>query len=255
MSTFNHPMNSRTGGGCLESLKNTIATQGRNFIDKLFPVYCPLCLERSSAGYVLCRYCLEELPALAGGCPICSSRVPVHHNGPCRQCRLCKPSFSHVFAPFHYAPPINQLIRDMKYQAQIQYIGTLAKLLAHAAEDAGVPRPDYFLAVPLHRKKFIMRGFNQSLEIALKLGRQLGIPVLRGCLRKTRAGPPQTALPLRRRLTNPKGSFVVHHFPPARHVTIVDDVMTTGSTANEVARVLRQHANMQVSVWVVAKTH
>ncbi len=252
MSTFNKAMRTASRGGKL--LKHAVATQGKSLIDRLFPVYCPVCMEPASSGYVLCSYCLGELPALAKGCPICASLVPANHNGPCRQCRLHKPSFSHVFAPFYYAPPIDRLIRDVKYRAQVQYIGTLAKLLAHAAEAANVPHPDYFLAVPLHRKRFIVRGFNQSLEIALKLGRLLDVPVLRGCLRKTQAGPPQTALPLRKRLTSPQGTFAVRRLPPARHVTIIDDVMTSGSTANSVAHALRQHANVQVSVWVVAKT-
>ncbi len=252
MSTFDKAIRTATISG--KSLKYTIATQTKGLIDRLFPVYCPVCLEPGSPGYVLCSDCLGELPVLMKGCPVCASQVPANHNGACRQCRLHKPFFSHVLAPFYYAPPVDRLIRDVKYRAQVQYIDTLAKLLAHAAEAANVPHPDYFLAVPLHRKRFIVRGFNQSLEIALKLGRLLDIPVLRGCLRKTQAGPPQTALPLRKRLTSPQGSFVVRRLPPARHVTIIDDVMTTGSTVNAVARALRQHANVQVSVWVVAKT-
>ncbi len=119
---------------------------------------------------------------------------------------------------------------------------------------AGASPPDSFVPVPLHHTRLRRRGFNQSLEIARVLSRRLGTPFDARCLKRIRASVPQTALPAKQRLQNPKGTFALRRAPRGRSIAIVDDVMTTGATANEAARVLRKAGVEHVEVWVAART-
>jgi len=105
----------------------------------------------------------------------------------------------------------------------------------------------------LHRTRLRERGFNQATELARRLGRELNISTGLRCCQRHRNTQPQSLLPPTARRINLRNAFSVRNIPRARHVAIVDDVMTTGHTSNELARVLKQSGVEQVEVWVIAR--
>ena len=109
------------------------------------------------------------------------------------------------------------------------------------------------MPVPLHPSRLRERGYNQALEIARPVARHLGIALDYHCTRRVRATPPQTELPRRQRHGNVHGAFALCRTPKATRIAIVDDVMTSGHTVNELAGCLRRAGVRHIEVWVVAR--
>jgi ComF family protein len=155
---------------------------------------------------------------------------------------------------FAYAPPVSTLVHWMKFEANLPATLTLGTLLAEAVESAGARLPNAILPVPLHPGRLRARGFNQALELARLLSRRLARPLLtRTCLR-VRATRPQTGLQgSAQRRRNVAGAFrVCRSLDGISRVAIVDDVLTTGATVQELARTLRIAGVDQVLVWACA---
>ena len=113
--------------------------------------------------------------------------------------------------------------------------------------------PELVIPVPLHPTRYRHRGFNQSIEIAKTVAKELNIPLdLNSCSRH-RDTPHQIALPAKLRRKNMKNAFLVQKMIPAQHVAIIDDVMTTGTTANELASVLKAAGVIHIDIWVCAR--
>jgi len=217
----------------------------------LLPVWCELCGDHAGP-LGLCAGCLSELPSARNPCPRCAAEH--HGHGPCGRCLAHPPGFDYARAAFLYAPPVDRLIHKLKYHDGLR----LARLLAlaglgrfRAADGGGVP---VLAPVPLHPARLRERGYNQSLEIARVLARRLDLELAPKLLRRLRATPPQAGLDLVQRRRNMRGAFVLDGEVRDRHVVIVDDVLTTGSTAQEIARCLKRGGARRVGVWVVAKT-
>jgi ComF family protein len=116
-----------------------------------------------------------------------------------------------------------------------------------------LPRPDLLVAPPLTRARLRERGFNQALELAKTVGRELGVAVAIEGLRKVRETAPQPSLGGKARRRNLRGAFACRTSLAGAHVAIVDDVLTTGATADAVARVLKGAGAARVSLWTVAR--
>jgi len=114
-------------------------------------------------------------------------------------------------------------------------------------------RPELILPVPLYKSRYRERGFNQAIEIARTVGKELQIPLDITSCRRHRDTPHQTQLPAQKRRKNLKNAFSVIKPIHARHIAILDDVMTTGSTVHELAYVLKKAGASRVDVWVCAR--
>ncbi len=233
----------------------------------LFPASCPACLGKGEPGLDFCRACLAELPELGRVCPLCAGPVPEDsaQGTICGRCLAHPPELNRVFSAFPYAPPIDNLIRSLKFGKRLHCARLLGRLLAIRAAQAGADLPDCFVPVPLHPVRLRQRGFNQALEITRVLARRLDVASDAHLVERIRLDPPQTALPAKQRLKNPKGTFALAETlgkrlkrrrkrPHRRFIVVVDDVMTTGATVNEVARVLRKAGVERVEAWVAART-
>jgi len=143
----------------------------------------------------------------------------------------------------------------MKFHGSLTAAHALGLLLADRVSEGDGPLPDALLPVPLHPSRLRQRGFNQSSEIACRVGRRLKIPVLRGACRRVRATAPQSSrLNARERRTNVEGAFAAcGPLDHLRAVAIVDDVVTTGATVSELARVVRRAGVHRVEVWACAR--
>lgn len=216
--------------------------------DLLLPASCLLC-GGDSQNDVVCAACASELPPLAEQrCPLCADRTT--HGERCGACLKNPPAFARTLAAYRYDFPLDRIIHALKYGHQLAVADWCAGRLAPLA---GHERFDRILPLPLHDERLRQRGFNQSGEIAKALGRRLNLPADLTSLARTRATPPQADLPHKERLRNVRGAFECRTDLTGQHLLLVDDVMTTGATANEGARVLKLHGAASVTVAVVAR--
>ena len=215
--------------------------------------YCWLCGASGCTGRELCHGCLLDLPWLLMACTRCAQPLPAAEASLCPRCLRRPPPFQRVFAPFLYATPVDLLIQGFKFRADLPAGRLLAELLADHLQDEQ-ELPELLLPVPLHPRRLRERGFNQAWEITRVLGRRLGLAVDATLLSRLRHTEAQRELIGKQRRRNVRGAFGLARPLPARHVAIVDDVLTTGHTAMELARMLRRAGADRVDVWVVART-
>jgi len=142
----------------------------------------------------------------------------------------------------------------LKFQGRLAFARLLGGLLDKSIAERTQPLPECLLPVPLHPSRLRERGFNQALEIARSAAGPLGLTVLPDSLRRIRATVPQTHLDGAARCHNVRGAFAVYRPIKARHVAVLDDVVTTGSTTNELARLLRAAGVAEIEVWAGART-
>jgi ComF family protein len=217
----------------------------------IYPGYCQLCGLRTLDGCGLCPGCLESLPRTAAACPRCAA--PVGENvSLCGRCQQEPPAFQAAVAPFAYRPPLDRLIVGLKFHGRLHVSRSLGLLLAR--ELAGCAElPEVIMPIPLHRSRLRERGYNQALEIARATGKALALPVDGSSLVRVRATAPQTELPRALRRRNVRGAFALAKPVGRRRVALLDDVMTSGATANEAALTLLRAGVERVSVWAVAR--
>lgn len=221
---------------------------------------CLLCLGygvHSRLG--VCEACRVDLPWLGLHCRQCA--LPLSFaDGLCGECMKSRPPFNQIVAPFLYSFPVDSLILAFKHHHQLTYGRMLALLLLDAVrfhyQEQQQAFPDCLIAMPLHRARLAKRGFNQALELARPLARQLSIPLEHGVLLRQRATQAQQGLDARARRANLKKAFICRN--PGKiankHVALIDDVVTTATTVNEASRILLDAGAASVSVWCVART-
>jgi ComF family protein len=172
-------------------------------------------------------------------------------------CGLClrrRPRFDACVAPFRYAYPLDHMIRRLKYGGYVTHGRVLGELFSEfIANTASESRPQMLLPVPLGPDRFRKRGYNQAIVLAEHIHRRLEVPLRADVLVRTRETAEQAGLDQRARSRNIRGAFAVTCRLSSTHVAIVDDVVTTGSTVNEIARTLKQAGVKRVDVWAVAR--
>jgi len=172
----------------------------------------------------------------------------------CGACLKRAPGFDAATALLHYRAPADYLIQRLKFSGELAVAPLLADLLAEKIAVRASPLPDFLIPVPLHRVRLQERGFNQATELARRLGQRLDLPIEHRRCRRDRYTRSQSLTPTGLRLRNLRGAFsVTGELPRNAHVAIVDDVMTTGHTSNELARTLKQAGAEFVEVWVIAR--
>jgi len=213
---------------------------------------CILCGYQCSNELCLCEDCRKELPFLEHHCQSCGLPLETD-NTVCGQCVSSPPPITNCICLLDYKAPVDYLIQNMKYHSQLSIAEMLGKLLAQKILDSQTPLPDQIIPVPLHLSRLQRRGFNQALEIARPLGRKLNIPINFTDCSRIRATTPQFDLTINERSNNIKNAFQILREMNSKHVAILDDVMTTGSTVWELARVLKKAGVEQVDVWTCAR--
>lgn len=162
------------------------------------------------------------------------------------------PAFEASIAAFDYRFPVDVLIQQFKYGHQLALGPWLAKRLSLRL--SGMPLPAAALPMPLSRARLRERGFNQSLEIAKPLCGELGVRLLPRACERIRDTESQTILPWNERAKNVRGAFNCNENFAGQHIAVIDDVMTTGASINELSKTLKKAGATQVSAWVIART-
>lgn len=234
----------------------------------ILQVRCPACGAPTDPAPAngLCPGCASALAPRSGGfCPGCGAMfgLETYEPMPCGECRAAPPPWERFLFHSRYNDPLRGLIISFKYNARIEHAALLRRMAADAWQRAldepteFAPRPaqpGLVVPVPLHSKRLLWRGFNQSQELAVAVATQARAPLRPAALRRLRDTRPQSTLSGAERLTNLNGAFAAD---PAlvrgQRVLLVDDVCTTGSTLRECAKTLRQSGAEAVDVLVLAR--
>ena len=220
-------------------------------LDAVLPAHCLLCGARGQRALSLCAACEGDMPRNPTCCTRCA--LPLEAPAPlCGRCLKHAPAWDAAWVPFRYAWPLAPLEARFKFGGDLAAGRTLALLWTASPPPSELPQA--IIPVPLHRARLRQRGYNQALELAKPLARQLGLPLLRDALRRVHATGPQTDLSAIARRRNVRGAFSAH-FAGAlpRHVAVLDDVFTTGATLGECVRVLKKAGVARVDVWALAR--
>jgi ComF family protein len=233
----------------LSTIRHSLLAPVVDSLRSAFRARCVLCGVAAPEGW--CDPCCSSLAgAQAPRCPVCAEEVA--SGDTCGRCLRSPPAYSRVHAAASYAFPLDALIQRMKYAPDLSLVAPLAALLVQRVR--WTPRPDVVIGMPLSAQRLRERGFNQANEIARRAARALRLQYAPDACRRERHGTPQAALPLEKRAANVKGAFSVGAEVDGRTVAVVDDVLTTGATLNEVALVMRRAGAREVIGWVLART-
>lgn len=230
----------------------------KKFFSALLPSSCALC--GTLSGTVVCGSCYCQCKQVNKvRCVQCGIALEGEgHDKKCGRCLKSSPSYDVTLTAVDYAPPIDQLVVALKFQHQLALVSFFARMLQERIKESGEPLPDFFLATPLSEVRLIERGFNQSLEIAKICARHFNIPFYRDVLIRNKHTAAQMSLSMKERYQNVKGVFLVdtrfRHMLEGKHIGVVDDVMTTGATMEEIAYVLKRNGARKITNLVFART-
>jgi len=222
--------------------------------DALMPRRCVFCGVVSCADerYV-CAECYADLPWIRDSCPTCALELPasVSAGVGCAQCQSLPPPFTTTIAPLAYAFPVDAAIKALKFRRKFFFVPGFAEILLAAIGE--LPSDvDALLPVPLHPWRQLRRGFNQASELAKPIAAATGLPLIHN-VRRTVSTPYQSGLDAKARRQNLRSAFQIDRRIDARHVLIVDDVITTGETCRHLAKALLYGGANKVSVLAIAR--
>ncbi len=244
----------RAGGISVNQEGTPVVNRWRKFVqEQLFPPVCRLCRAPGRRGVDLCEACIADLPWLPPGCRQCGQPLAVAGAGLCGRCLARPPAFDGCISLFSYEFPIDQLIQRIKFNSDLAMARSLGLLLSQRLRERLEPAPDRVIPVPLHWRRLAKRGFNQALELARPLA-DTGFVVDGSLCRRIRRTPAQSGLSAARRRRNLRGAFEVTGGVRGRRIAVIDDVMTTGSTLDALARTLKRAGAVRVEAWVIART-
>lgn len=212
---------------------------------------CPLC---HAPGPGLCRDCAAELPYNRNPCVRCALPLPADAapGSVCGECIRRPPAFDRARVPLLYQPPIDDLVAGFKYHRRLPLGRILGDVLAAHLDPLPRP-PELLIPVPASAGRLRERGFNQAAELAAHLARALDLDWSARHLLRPGDAETQRGLGRARRRRNLRGTLRGAG-PLPRRVALIDDVITTGATADEASRALRAAGVEEIEVWAVART-
>ncbi|MCF8011490.1 MAG: ComF family protein [Clostridiales bacterium] len=237
----------------------------KGLLDLLFPPreVCPLCGEKSP-GAVICEDCLGWLEKYKTMpyCPVCGRFIETGASEggvrgsfpPCIFCKNKRPYFNAARAPAPYRGVLHDAVLQLKSRGTGQVVSALARLMAETVRRESIySRVEMIIPVPLSSKRYAARGFNQAELLAVELGRILDLPVDNGTVFKIKETRPQTSLSRVERIQNLQDSFsIIPNKIPGKIVLLVDDVITTGSTVENISIKLREARVKEIYVLTAA---
>ncbi|PWQ99023.1 ComF family protein [Leucothrix arctica] len=229
----------------------------RDSLQRLFTPSCLLCdascSETGNAGISLCMGCQQDLPWILHSCNGCALPIESTELDYCSACQQSPWLSDQVICFVHYASPVDYLIKKMKFGHKLSAAKVLGRLMAQQIVQGDFELPDAILPVPLHKKRLRSRGFNQAQELYREINKTVAIPLLKG-VERTIYTEAQTLVKGDERAKNLRGVFSVKLGSTVpKHVVILDDVVTTGATSNELSKVLKAAGVEKVTVWAVAR--
>ncbi len=241
----------------------------QRLLSAAFPSRCILC-QQTIAVHALnqnvevCTSCYLAMPHNEHCCTLCALPLPADilrdasskTDVLCGRCLTKRPQFDYSYSLFCYQGEVIKLVQRLKFNEKIGYARTIGELLLTKLQDELLPeqgRPECIIPVPLHHSRLRKRGYNQSTEISRVLTSKAGLTIKHGVVIRQRHTAMQTGLKAKQRQQNIKGAFKVVTALKVNHVLIIDDVITTGATVNELAKVLRSSGIKRIGVLSIAR--
>ena len=218
-----------------------------NFIQGWFSQDCQLCGALSGT-HLLCAACYANLPRHHNACPVCAAPG---NSETCGVCLQQPPAFDSTQAALDYTFPVDKLIQAYKYHQQLALARLFGTLLRQAVSLQ--TRPNVILPMPLHAARLRERGFNQALEIAKIIAKDLHLPLATHLAQRSINTLSQATLAWDARKKNMRGAFACDLNLEGMHIALVDDVMTSGATLHALAKTLKRAGASRIDVWVVAR--
>lgn len=218
------------------------------------PARCVLCAADGLVDRDLCGDCSAALPRVDHCCARCAIEL-VADQALCGRCLRRPPFFDRALTALHYRYPAAELIQRFKFQQGLSAGRLLAQLLSDRLRSRDLPQPDWVMPVPLSRQRLRQRGFNQALEIARVIAADQNWPLATHALQRVRDTPAQSGLTAVARRRNVRGAFALRagfSVENAR-LLLVDDVLTTGATLSEIAKLLKRAGAAEVMVAALAR--
>lgn len=219
--------------------------------DFLLKQSCILCASHQGGSVGICHDCLQDLPwHTQAQCPQCA----MLSNGlVCGSCLNSTPHFDATHALFTYDYPLDKLLQHYKYRESLHLANTFARLWLENKHSKNKDI-DYIIPMPMHPERLKQRGFNQALECSRILSQNIRITLDFLSCQRVKLTPPQASLPLKDRMKNIRGAFSCERNLDGKRIAVVDDVMTSGASLNELAKTLKRAGAAHVECWVIART-
>lgn len=227
----------------------------QQWLQACLPLSCLLCQQGVHQG-IICQTCQRDLMQYQHFCLQCGYQLKDIHSDRCGACGN-QPNDVLLRHGGILAPPISHMLHRLKYDKQVLFAPLLAQITCHQIrQQTPTIWPEVLIPVPLHPLKQWRRGFNQATLLACALGQSLAIPVDNALCKRVKNTLSQTQLGKQERLQNMKRAFFCqpHRY---HHLAIIDDIFTTGATANSLAKAIIQnacYADVTIEIWTIART-
>lgn len=224
----------------------------------LLPCACALCGAGCDAA--VCGACRAQFLAPHGArCRRCANPLgPADSRVQCGACQAHRPAYDATVAAGDYASPLDALVLELKFGGVLALAPWFGQAIADAAARQDVELPNVLCPVPLGPRRLVERGFNQALEIARPLSKALGVPLRPALAIRALDTAAQSGVAPAQRKKNIRRAFIVAPDALAmvrgQHIGVVDDVMTSGATLNELAGTFKRFGAARVSNFVFART-
>lgn len=229
----------------------------QQLLGALTPYRCILCHQQGQAHLDLCAPCQQDLPSLTPPfCRICALPLESKGSQQCGNCLIKPPSFNKLVALWQYNHPVDELINQFKSQNRLSYGRVLSFLLSEKIkQEYSNNLPELIIPTPLHWKRLLSRGYNQTEIITKFLSGSLCIPTAHPVKRQLHT-PKQQGLSAKKRHSNLKQAFTIStpDIVANKRIALVDDVVTTGTTAELLSQCLKQAGAKEVHIWSLART-
>nr|WP_238583755.1 ComF family protein [Legionella jamestowniensis] len=225
----------------------------RNSITQLLrlPSACVICHKYHREACAVCQECLSLFQPLGPACQYCAFPLFDDSYLVCGRCLKQKPAFDKTLVIYRFEEPLRTLLHEYKYNGALYLRKLFVKLMMDALPSEGL-HTQCLIPVPLHYKRLRERGFNQAAEFSKRLASILNLPCELNLCRKVLHTPAQMGLNSEKRRHNLHRAFQIKQ-PSYQHITLIDDLLTTGSTVNELAKLFKQQGVTRVDVWCCAR--
>jgi ComF family protein len=223
-------------------LRAEIAIVRQAFSDLIFPPFCPICEQQLSHNeHLVCEDCFESIHTIESRfCRRCAAPLEEERKT-CRYCKDKKYHFTKVRALGTFSPPLSEMVHLLKYERKTHLANRLGILLANIfLADHELSSSSIIIPVPLHPTRMRERGYNQSLLLAKKVAEISRTELCTHAISRAKPTKSQTALAHTQRIDNLRNAFRIEDSEPlaGKSVTVVDDVLTSGTTLDEMAKTL-----------------
>ena len=224
------------------------------FMELIAPKHCLWCQMRTHSHLTLCDECIHKLSYNTHSCRNCA--IPIEQSNTTQCCHNClrRPwPFNNIMVPLLYHPPISYFITELKFKHRLSHSKLMGELLLQAIDPSKIPA--LLIPVPLHAKRLRSRGFNQALEISKVINQHLHIPIDTTSIQRIKNTKPQSLLSKKERRGNLNNAFVIKKEIQQKHLVLIDDVLTTGQTVNELYKILNKNNHYTIDLWCCARAH